>query len=234
MLAVPASNFESLEKQLKIKFKSKDLLREALTHRSYLNENTAWNLPQNERLEYLGDAVLELVTTNFLFHTFPEKQEGELTSIRAALVNHIMLGKVANDLELDRYVLLSRGEAKDDGRAKEAIMANAVEALIGAIYLDQTYEKAARFIHAHILSHLNEVLEKELFIDAKSELQEIAQEKLRVTPVYKIVDEEGPDHDKQFVAAVYFSKEKIAEGKGFSKQEAERDAAVNALKKWKK
>ena len=231
---MPESKLESLEKQLKIEFKNKDLLREALTHRSYLNENTAWNLPQNERLEYLGDAVLELVTTNFLFHTFKKKQEGELTSIRAALVNHIMLGRVANDLALDRHILLSRGEAKDGGRAKEAIVANAVEALIGAIYLDQNYEKAAKFVHTHILSHLNEVLEKELFIDAKSQLQEIAQEKLRVTPVYKIVDEEGPDHDKQFVAAAYFDKEKIAEGKGFSKQEAERDAAVNALKKWKK
>ncbi len=231
---MPETKLEELEKQLKIKFKNKDILREAFTHRSYLNENTKWALPHNERLEYLGDAVLELVTTDFLFNKFPEKQEGELTSIRAALVNHTMLSNVAESLSLEKYILLSRGEAKDEGRAKEAIIANSVEALIGAIYIDQNYAKAEKFIKKYILDQLEEVLEKELFIDAKSQLQEIVQEGQKLTPTYKILQEEGPDHDKEFIAAVFFGNKKIETGKGFSKQEAERDAAVNALKKVEK
>ena len=148
---MPETKLEELEKQLKIKFKNKDVLREAFTHRSYLNENTKWDLPHNERLEYLGDAVLELVTTDFLFNKFPQKQEGELTSIRAALVNHTMLSNVAESLNLEKYILLSRGEAKDEGRAKEAIIANSVEALIGAIYIDQNYAKAEKFIKKYII-----------------------------------------------------------------------------------
>ena len=231
---MPQSKNHELEKQLGLNFKHKALLQEALTHRSYLNENTTWETPHNERLEYLGDAVLELVVTTFLYKKFPKKQEGEMTSIRAALVNHIMLARVAGELGLEPFILLSRGEARENGRAKEAILANAVEALIGALYLDQGYEKTDRFINARILCHLDEVLEKELFIDAKSELQEIVQEKLRVTPTYRILEETGPDHEKKFVAGVFFGEEKAAQGKGFSKQDAERAAAVNALKTWKK
>ncbi len=231
---MPQAKNRELEKQLKITFKNKAALQEALTHRSYLNENPRWETSHNERLEYLGDAVLELVVTTYLFKTFPQKQEGDMTSIRAALVNHIMLSKVAGELGLEPFILLSRGEARENGRAKEAILANAVEALIGALYLDQGYEKAEKFINAHILCHLNEVLEKELFIDAKSELQEIIQEKMKTTPTYRVLEEKGPDHEKEFIAGVFFGSEKIAEGEGFSKQDAERAAAANALKVWKK
>ena len=231
---MPQSKNRELEKQLGLNFKSKALLQEALTHRSYLNENTRWETPHNERMEYLGDAVLELVVTTFLFKKFPKKQEGDMTSIRAALVNHIMLSKVAGELGLEQFILLSRGEARENGRAKDAILANAVEALIGALYLDTGYDKAEKFIHTHILCHLDEVLEKELFIDAKSELQEIIQEKLKVTPTYRVLSERGPDHEKEFIAGVFFGHEKIAEGNGFSKQDAERAAAANALKVWKK
>ncbi|MDP3724907.1 MAG: ribonuclease III [Nanoarchaeota archaeon] len=231
---MPEPKNRELEKKLGIPFKNKALLQEALTHRSYLNENTKWETPHNERLEYLGDAVLELIVTSALFRNFPSKQEGDMTSIRAALVNHIMLAKVAGELGFEGYILLSRGEARENGRAKEAILANTVEALIGAIYIDQGYDKAEKFVRARILSHLDEVLEKELFLDPKSTLQEIVQEKLKVTPTYKVLDEKGPDHEKEFVVGVFFDKEKIAEGKGFSKQDAERAAAANALKNWKK
>ena len=231
---MPEQKNRELEKKLKITFKNKAFLEEALTHRSYLNENTKWKTHHNERLEYLGDAVLELVVTTFLFNHFPEKQEGEMTSIRAALVNHIMLSKVAKTLELEDYILLSRGEGKENGRAKEAILANTVEALIGAIYMDQGYAKAEKFVSAFILSHLEEIFEKELFLDPKSTLQEIIQEKLKLTPTYRVLNEKGPDHEKEFVAGVFFDKEKIAEGSGFSKQDAERAAAENALKHWKK
>lgn len=224
---------ESLEKKIKIKFKNKNFLEEALTHRSFLNENPSWKTPQNERLEFLGDAVLELVVTEYLFAKFPKRQEGELTTIRAALVNHIMLSRVAKNLELENFINLSKGEARDTSRAKEAIMANAVEALIGAIYLDQGYEIAKKLISQNILVHLDEVMEKELFVDSKSELQEIIQENQKTTPTYKILKESGPDHQKEFISGVFFGPKLIAEGKGFSKQEAERDAASNALKFFK-
>jgi len=222
---------KGLEEKIHITFKDKDILQEGFTHRSYLNENTKWHLPHNERFEYLGDAVLELSVTDFLFRKYPERQEGELTSIRSALVNHLMLARVARELDLDAYILLSRGEAKDTGRARDAIRANAVEALIGAIYLDQGYEVVDTFIKNHLLIHLEEVMSEELFVDSKSQLQEIVQEELKLTPTYRVLDESGPDHNKEFVTGVYFGKELAAKGKGFSKQEAERDAAENALKK---
>lgn len=224
---------KDFEKKIGTAFKTKKLLKEAITHRSYLNENPKWGTPHNERLEYLGDAVLELVVTDFLFQKFEDKQEGELTAIRAALVNHIMLGRVSEELELENILLLSKGESKENGRAKEAILANTVEAIIGAIYLDKGYKAAAKFIDKFILQHTEEILEKELFIDAKSHLQEIAQEKHRITPTYRTLKEIGPDHEKEFIAGVYLGKKKITEGKGFSKQEAERSAAENALAEWK-
>ena len=221
---------EGIEKKIGIKFKNKNLLKEALTHRSFLNENSNWSPNHNERLEYLGDAVLELIVTEFLFKKYPKYQEGDLTSIRAALVNHIMLFTVAKDIDLEKFIYLSKGEAKDFSKAKNAILSNAVEALIGAVYLDQGYEITKNFISKNILTHLKEVFEKELFIDSKSLLQEIIQEKLKLTPTYKILEEEGPDHKKEFIAGVLFGQKIIAKGKGLSKQEAERNAAAAALK----
>lgn len=221
---------EELEKKIGIKFKSKTLIKEALTHRSFLNENSNWSLNHNERLEYLGDAVLEFIVTEFLFKKYPKYQEGELTSLRAALVNHVMLFTVAKNINLEKFIYLSKGEANDSSRAKNAIVSNAVEAIIGAIYLDQGYETIKNFITKNILIHLKEIIEKELFIDSKSLLQEIIQEKLKLTPTYKILEEEGPDHKKEFVAGVFFGEKIIAKGKGLSKQEAERAAAAAALK----
>jgi len=220
-----------LEKKLGIVFKNKALLQEALTHRSYLNENPSWNVPHNERLEFLGDAVLELASTENLFNRFPQYPEGQLTSLRAALVNYQMMAKIARDLELENFILLSRGEAKDTGRAREVILANAMEALIGAIYLDSGYGEAKRIIEQFVVEpHVDKILETGLYKDPKSYLQEIAQEKLKVTPTYSVLEEWGPDHKKIFRTGVYFGDKLIAEGEGYSKQEAEIEAAKNALK----
>lgn len=225
-------NLKKIEETLGVKFKNRNYIEEALTHRSFLNEAPDWRLPHNERLEFLGDAVLELIVTEFLFAKFPNYQEGQMTSVRAALVNHVMLSKVANELNLEEHILLSKGEAKDSSaRARSAILSNAMEAVIGAVHLDQGYEVAKKFVTKNILKHLNEILSKELFIDSKSQLQEIVQETEKVTPTYKILRETGPDHDKKFISGVFFGDRLVAEGAGFSKQEAERNAAAAALKK---
>jgi len=225
------SDFQDLEKKLGVIFKDKSLLKEALTHRSYLNENPSWNVPHNERLEFLGDAVLELACTENLFHRFPQYPEGQLTSLRAALVNYQMMAKIARDLELENFILLSRGETKDTGRAREVILANAIEALIGAIYLDSGYGEAKRVIEQFIVeAYIDKIIETGLYKDPKSYLQEIAQEKLKVTPTYSVLEEWGPDHKKIFKIGVCFENKFIAEGEGYSKQEAEIEAAKNALK----
>ena len=223
-------DFSEFESKINIKFKNQDLLKEAFTHRSYLNENPSWPVGQNERLEFLGDAVLELAVTDFLFMRFPEKPEGELTSFRAALVNANMLSSVAQDLGINDYLLLSKGESKDVGRARLFILANCFEALIGAIYLDQGYDPASRFIHENILPKMDEILNKKLFRDSKSLFQERAQEITGVTPSYEVVKEWGPDHDKHFVVGVYVGKELVAQGEGPSKQEAQQQAAMAGLK----
>ncbi|OGZ44609.1 MAG: ribonuclease III [Candidatus Ryanbacteria bacterium RIFCSPHIGHO2_02_FULL_45_17b] len=222
-----------LEKTLGVSFQDKDLLQTALTHRSYLNENPSWHLPQNERLEFLGDAVLELAVTRYLYLNY-ENQEGELTSYRAALVNSIMLADVAATLKFGDFLLLSRGEAKDEGKARMYILANTFEAIVGAIYLDQGYDVAAGFIERALLTRMKEVLDKKLYRDAKSYFQEKAQEITGVTPTYEVLKEWGPDHAKNFVVGVYISEELIAEGQGSSKQEAQQDAAEKGLaaKKW--
>lgn len=224
----------NLEKIIGVDFNNKLLLKEALTHRSYLNENPGWSTPHNERLEFLGDAVLELVVTEFLFEKYPDFNEGKLTGIRAALVNYTMLLKVSKDIGLDSEVFLSKGEAEDSEKAREAIFANAVEALIGAIHMDRGYRKAEEFIKKFLLKNLDMVMENELYRDPKSLLQEIAQEKLSVTPDYKVIEENGPDHRRNFLIGVYFGNELIAKGEGESKQEAERKAASDALKKIEK
>lgn len=222
-------DLSKLEEKIKIKFKNKDLLRQALIHRSYLNENRDFELDHNERLEFLGDAVLELITTEYLYNNF-SNPEGELTNFRAALVNSKMLVKIAYELDLEEYLLMSRGEQKDTGRARQCIMANALEAIIGAMYLDGGYKKAKKFITDNILCYMQDVLDKKLYQDPKSRFQERAQETTNSTPVYKVLREWGPDHDKHFIVGIYIENEKIAEGEGTSKQSAQVDAAAKGLK----
>ena len=227
-------DLSSLEKKIGHQFKNINLLKEALTHRSYLNENPSWGRdflsPHNERLEFLGDAVLELIVTEVLFKDYPNSAEGELTSIRSALVNYQMLADVSREIVLSDYILLSRGEAKDTGKARDVILANAFESLIGAIYLDAGYEVVGKFINSFVMKRVAEVMEKELYRDPKSFLQEIIQEKMKITPTYDVISEKGPDHAKIFRIGVYFGDKLIAEGEGLSKQEAEVEAAKNALK----
>lgn len=221
---------ESLAKRIGVDFKDLTLLQQALTHRSYLNENRDYSLDHNERLEFLGDAVLELVVTEHLYANYANP-EGELTSWRSALVNGEMLSQIAQGLDVEKYLLMSRGEAKDTGRARQYLLANAMEAIIGAIYLDQGYEAAKKFILENVITHLAEILEKKLYLDPKSYFQEKAQEMQKVTPSYKVLREWGPDHDKHFVVGVFLGEENVAEGEGSSKQEAQRNAAQHALEK---
>jgi ribonuclease-3 len=226
-------DFLDFEKNVGIDFKDKNLLKNAFTHRSYLNENptsTGDYKEHNERLEFLGDAVLELVITEYLYEMFPDKPEGELTSFRASLVNSIMLGNVAGDLGFNKYLLLSRGEAKDIGRARQYILANAFESVTGAIYLDRGYDAVKEFLLRVLGPKIPEIVEKKLYRDAKSLFQEIAQEKDNVTPTYKVVKDWGPDHDKHFIVGVYLGKDLVAEGEGPSKQQAQQQAAEAALK----
>ena len=222
---------EALAKTIGIRFKDDDLLTEALTHRSYLNEYPRWSLPHNERLEYLGDAVLELLVSEELYTRFPNFPEGRLTVLRAALVNYQILAKVAEKIELQQFILMSRGEKKDTGKAREVILANAMEALIGAIYLDQGFEATRPFVKKFVMDNLDEVLETKSYRDAKSELQELVQERMKLTPTYRVLDESGPAHKRVFTMGAYFGDKLVAQGKGTSKQEAELEAAKNALKK---
>jgi len=219
-----------LEQRIGVKFKDKDILLQALTHRSYINENPKWHLDHNERLEFLGDAILELSVTEYLYKNYPNP-EGEMTNWRAALVNANMLAKISLEFDLNNYVLLSKGESKDTGRARQYILANAMEALIGSIYLDQGYEAADKFIIRFIIKELTEIIDKKLFRDAKSLFQEKAQEKVGVTPTYDVLEEWGPDHARNFKVGVYLGKELIGEGQGPSKQEAQQVAAEDALQK---
>lgn len=223
-------DFTTLEKKLNLRFKNKDLLIQAFTHRSYLNENPDFYLSHNERLEFLGDAVLELVVTEYLYQNYPQKSEGELTNWRAALVNAKMLSQIARDLGFNDFLLLSRGEAKELGKARQYILANTFEALIGAIYLDQGYKVCQDFIEKYLVVKLPEIIEKGLFKDAKSRFQEEAQERVGITPTYKVLEEWGPDHAKHFMVGVFLGEELVAKGEGSSKQEAELEAAQNALK----
>ncbi|MCP6718080.1 MAG: ribonuclease III [Patescibacteria group bacterium] len=222
-------DFPILEKKLNLKFKNKDLLTQAFVHRSYLNENPDFHLHHNERLEFLGDAVLELVVTEDLYLSYPDKAEGELTNWRAALVNSKILSRIAKELKFSDFLLLSKGQSKEAGKARKYILANVFEAIIGAIYLDQGYDATKKFIKKYLMKELPNILEKGLYKDAKSRFQEQTQEKIGITPTYKVLKEWGPDHDKNFVIGVYLEKKLIAKGEGSSKQEAEEQAAQNAL-----
>lgn len=222
-------DFKTFEKSLDIKFNDPILLRQAFTHRSYLNEHREEGREHNERLEFLGDAVLELVSTHFLYEKFPTHTEGELTAFRAALVNAVTCAEIANKLGMNNYLLLSRGESKDTGRAREVLLANAFEALVGAIYIDLGLDAARMFISTHLFPKIEQIIKEKLWRDSKSALQEKVQETEGATPYYAVIRESGPDHDKQFIVGVYAKDTLLAQGEGKSKQEAEQDAARNAL-----
>jgi len=226
---------DELENTMEFVFKNKDLLKTSLTHRSYLNEHRDHGLPHNERLEFLGDAVLELAVTGYLYEHFPNP-EGELTNLRSALVNYKMLSEIAKNLNIEKFLLLSRGESKDQGRARAVILANAIEAVIGAMYLDSGFDKTHRFIQNHVLKLLPGIIENGSYIDPKSRLQELIQEKSGITPTYRVISESGPDHNKIFIMGVFVGENEVGKGTGPSKQEAELVAAEEALKigEWKK
>ena len=222
-------DFSTFATQLSLSFNNLELLVEALTHRSYLNEHRDYAGSHNERLEFLGDAVLELAVTDFLFKKFPAKPEGELTAYRAALVNTVSLAETAQGLGVNDYLLLSKGESKDTGRAREVILADALEAIIGAVFLDQGYAGAEAFVARNLYTKIDEVIASRSYQDAKSRFQELAQEKRGITPAYETLSEIGPDHDKRFIVGVFIGEKEIARGEGKSKQEAEQAAAEAGL-----
>jgi len=224
-------NFDAFAERAGVKFNDQKLLKQAFTHRSYINENRESGLEHNERLEFLGDAVLELVITDYLYQKRRSSDEGELTSLRSALVNADTCAKVATSLGANDFLLLSKGESKDTGRARQYILANTLEALIGALYLDQGYEAAKNFILTHVAPLMEEIIASGTWIDAKSLFQERAQEHMGLTPGYKTVKETGPDHDKHFTVRVSVGDEVCGEGEGKSKQDAEQAAARQALEK---
>ncbi len=218
-----------LERILGFVFHDKNHLLTAITHRSYLNEHRDAKQEHNERMEFLGDAVLELIVTDFLFHKYTEKPEGDLTAIRSALVNTNSLADASTKLGVNDYLLMSKGEAKDTGRARQYILANAFEAFIGALYLDQGYGVAQKFVEEQLFAKTELIVEKKLWQDAKSRIQELAQEHKGVTPTYTTLGQEGPDHDRVFTVGIFLGQEKVAEGKGRAKQEAEQEAAQKAI-----
>ena len=223
------ADIAAMEGILGVSFTDKSHLRSAITHRSYLNEHREATWDHNERLEFLGDAVLELVVTHYLYEKYPEKPEGELTAVRAALVNTVSLSAASDALQVGEHLLMSRGEAKDTGRARQYILANAFEAFIGAIYLDQGYDAAQAFVAGQLFKKTDEIVEKRLWQDPKSRFQELAQESVSVTPTYELISQDGPDHDRVFTIGVYLRKDLVAEGTGRSKQEAEQAAAEKAI-----
>lgn len=224
--------FLKLQKRLGLIFKDESFLKQALVHRSYLNEHPDFHMGHNERLEFLGDAVLEIVVTEYLYLTFPDTPEGELTNWRASLVNSKMLYEVASELGIEDNLYLSKGESRDKNKkSRQFILANAVEAIIGAMYLDQGIEPAKSFILKNVVSKLDDILRNQTYLDPKSTFQEKAQEHRSITPHYEILDEKGPDHAKIFTVGLYLEEEQVATGVGSSKQEAQVDAAANGLKK---
>lgn len=222
-------DFKKIAQALNISFQNFDLLKEALTHRSFLNEHKDWDIPHNERLEFLGDSILGFVVADYLVKHYLQFSEGQLTSLRAALVNSDSLLAIAKELKLEDYLLVSHGEAKELKNSRSYLLANAIEALIGALYIDGGIEKAKDFIERYILSKTEIILQTASYKDAKSLFQEKGQELLGITPIYKSLKSWGPDHAKQFEVGVYFNEDLIAQGTGYSKQEAEINAAQKAL-----
>jgi len=220
-----------LASTLGLKFKDPELFENAFVHRSYLNENPRFKLENNERLEFLGDAVLELAVTRYLFEKFARKPEGELTLLRSALVRGKNLSQIGKELGVFECLYLSAGERKGSARARELILANALEAMIGAIYLDLGFERAEKFVRDYVAQNIDEIVSAGSHIDAKSLFQEKIQEKFKITPNYKILEESGPDHNKVFTSGVFIGGEVVAEGQGPSRGQAEQEAAEVALKK---
>lgn len=227
---VQQQKIEAFSKRIGVTFNDPILLRTAFTHRSYVNEHRGDAVEHNERLEFLGDAVLELSVTTFLYERFKDKTEGDLTAYRAALVNTNTISEAASRLEMNECLYLSKGESRDTGRARQYILADTFEAVIGALYLDQGYDVAYDFIAKNIFPLVDDVVNKRLWQDSKSFFQEKAQEIVSVTPSYAVISEVGPDHDKQFTVGAYLGTEEVARGVGRSKQEAEQNAADIALK----
>lgn len=229
------SKVQDLEALIGIEFKNKNLLKQALTHRSYLNEHHDCEVGHNERLEFLGDAVLEIIVTEFLYLNFSDKLEGELTNWRASLVNSKMLFQVAKELDFEKYLLLSKGESRDkNSKARQYILANSVEAIIGAIYLDQGIEATKKFVFNNIIKNLDDIVRRKAYLDPKSRFQELSQDICGITPSYKLIKEEGPDHAKKFTIGLFLEEELVSVGEGASKQEAQINAAEKGIeiKKW--
>lgn len=224
-------DFSKFEERMGVRFSDKKLLTQAFTHRSYINENPRTGVDHNERLEFLGDAVLELVVTDYLYKKYPDQDEGELTAYRSALVNAVIIADIAMELGMNEFLLLSKGESKDNGKARQYILANTYEAYVGSLYLDQGYEACDLFIQKSLLPRIDTIVAQKLWRDSKSLIQEKAQEYVGMTPSYKVLSEAGPDHDKRFTIGIFFGTELIAQGKGKSKQEAEQSAAALALEK---
>lgn len=222
------NNIEDFQTKINLKFKDESYLIEALTHRSYLNEHKECK-SHNERLEFLGDAVLELVVSDYLFKKFPDRAEGDLTSFRSALVKTDSLAESAKVLGIGDSLMLSRGEEDTGGRSKNYLLANTFEALLGAIYLDQGYEVTKEFVYKNLMYKLDDIVQNRLDIDSKTKIQEVAQAKYKVTPIYEVTNEEGPDHDKQFTVVVKINDKVVGEGQGSSKQRAEENAASKGL-----
>jgi ribonuclease-3 len=224
------SRYDEFAQKIGVVFKDLAYLREAFTHRSYLNEHRGTGMKHNERLEFLGDAVLELVMTEYLFAKYPDEPEGKLTAYRSALVNTNSISEAATEWGMNDYLLLSKGESKDTGRARSYILANTFEAVIGAIFLDQGYEAAKDFIARSLWKRLDHVIAGRLWQDAKSRFQEEAQERTGITPNYVVLKETGPDHDKNFEVGVYIGSELAGKGVGRSKQDAEQKAAEDGIR----
>ncbi len=220
------STLDNLESVIRYHFKDQKLLEQALTHRSFANEAGLPHLSDNERLEFLGDAVLEIVVSDYLYKERPNMQEGELSRLRAALVCEPTLASCAVEMGLGDYLMLSRGEDFSGGRTRKSILSDAFEAVIGAIYLDGGMENAKDFITARLL---NDIDHKQLFFDSKTKLQELVQGSHNGDIYYRLVKEEGPDHAKSFTVSVFVNKKKIGTGTGTSKKAAEQEAAYNGL-----
>lgn len=221
----------NLESTIKIIFKDKSLLNNVFIHRSYLNEHKNSSLPSNERLEFLGDSVLSLITSVYLFKNYPNLKEGDYTEIKSAIVKMDSLAEAAKKINLNNYLLLSKGEEKGAGRTNNNILADCFEALIAAIFLDQNFEAAYLFVVNFLFKDkLNYLLKNNLYLSAKSKLQELIQGKYKMTPLYKVLEENGPEHKRVFKIGVYFNNKKLGEGIAPSKKEAEEEAAKEALK----
>ncbi|NMC08975.1 ribonuclease III [Candidatus Microgenomates bacterium] len=222
-------NHKEIENKLGIEFKNKDLLERAFIHRSYINENRGKVQENNERLEFLGDAVLELIISAKIYTKYQNKSEGDLTAIRSAVVRTESLASQSRELGLGEYLLMSRGEEESGGKDKDFLLANLFEAVLGAIYLDKGYSEAENFINRTLVLKIEKIVNEESFIDPKTKVQEVIQSKYKETPTYEVIKEEGPDHDKYFTIGLKVGNKVIAEGYGSSKQKAEEEAAKKAL-----